>query len=225
MTTAAVITGCFNGIVLALTPVQRWGAAREFNNSFIAQRGFILIAVAVIVILTVLLAVVSFNRIRQGRKTTEKLFVEYAEKRGLTAHERQILLSIANKAGLKRNESIFTLFSAFDRGDAKVKENLVGQQTAKESEQLETVLLSLREKLGFKKEASFSRGSPAESKRLSSRQIPVGKTVHMTRRKARDSGDVESTIVRNSDTGLAVRLTKPVKITFGEFWCVCYFCS
>ena len=223
MTTAAVITGCFNGIVLALTPVQRWGAAREFNNSFIAQRGFILITVAAIVILTALLVVVSFNRIRQGRKTTEKLFVEYAEKRGLTAHERQILLSIANKAGLKRNESIFTLFSAFDRGDAKVKENLVGQQTAKESEQLETVLLSLREKLGFKKEASFSRGSPAESKRLSSRQIPVGKTVHMTRRKARDSGDVESTIVRNSDTGLAVRLTKPVKITFGEFWCVCYY--
>jgi len=109
MTMAAVITGCLNDIVLALTPDQRWAAAREFNSSFTAQRWFILIAVAAIVILTALLAVISFNRIRQERKTTENLFVEYAEKRGLTARERQILISIANKAGLKRNESIFTL--------------------------------------------------------------------------------------------------------------------
>ena len=45
----------------------------------------------------------------------------------------------------------------------------------------------------------------------------------MTRRKARDPGDVESTIVGNSDTELAVRLTRPVKITFGEFWCIHYY--
>jgi len=223
MTMAAVITGCLNDIVLALTPDQRWAAAREFNSSFTAQRWFILIAVAAIVILTALLAVISFNRIRQERKTTENLFVEYAEKRGLTARERQILISIANKAGLKRNESIFTLASAFDRGAAKMKESLAAQQTSEEASQLRTDLSFLREKLGFKKQPSYSRGSPVKSTKLSSRQIPVGKKVRLTRRKARDSGDIESTVIKNSDNELAVRLEKNVTVTFGEFWCVRYY--
>ena len=223
MTTAAVITGCLDGIVLALTPVQRWGAARQFNNSFIARRELILIAVASIVILAVLLMVISFNRIRRERKTTEKLFTEYAVKRGLTARERQILLSIANEAGLKRNESIFTLISAFDSGAAKVEKNLAGRQTDKESRQLEAVLFSLREKLGFKKEPSYSRSTPAESEKLSSRQIPVGRKVDVVHRKAQDSEAIEATVVKNSDTELAVRLTKPVTITFGEYWNVHYY--
>jgi len=221
MTTAAIITGCMNGNVLALTPVQRWAAAREFNGNFMAERWFILIGVIIIVILTVLLFLVSFNRIRQQRKGSARLFAEYAGKSGLTFPERQTLLNIANKAELKRNESIFTLASAFDRGVAKIKESLVGRQRAEENKQLKTVLSSLREKLGFIKRPSYSKGTTNES--LSSRQIPVGKAVHMTCRKARDNGDIEATIAKNSDTELAVRLSKPIEIIFGEFWCVRYY--
>lgn len=223
MTTAAVITGCLNGIVLALTPEQRWEATREFKSNFIAERWFIVVGIIAIVILTVLLVVISFKRTRQERKSSDQLFIEYAEKRGLTDRERQILLGIANKAGLKRNESIFTLVSAFDRGAAKIQESLAGRQPNEKDSQLRTDISFLREKLGFKKQPSYSRGSPAKSTKLSSRQIPVGKTLHMTRRKARDPGNVESTIVRNSDTELAVRLASPVRITFGEFWCVHYY--
>lgn len=223
MTTAAVITGCLNGIVLALTPVQRWGAARESNSDFMAERWFILIGIIAILTLAVLFFVVSFKRTRQERKVSDKLFIEYAEERGLTVRERQILLEIARKAGLKRSESIFTLVTAFDRGIAKMKENLVGQQTAKESKQLETVLSYLREKLGFKKGPSYSRGMPAKSKRLSSRQIPVGRKVHVTRRKTQDSEAIESAVVRNSDTELAIKLSKPITITFGENWNVRYY--
>ena len=224
MMTASVITGCLNGIILELTPVDRWDAARKFNSGFITHRWFILITVLAMVILTTLLAVISFTRIRQERKAAEKLFLDYAEKRGLTADERQILLSIANKAGLKRNESIFTLASAFDRGVAKMKESLAGQQASEEASQLRTELSFLREKLGFITRPSYSKGTTSKSKKLSSRQIPVGKTVYMTRRKkVQDSSDVESTIVRNSDTELAVRLARPVKITFGEFWCIHYY--
>jgi len=223
MTTAAIITGCMNGNVLALTPLQRWIAAREFNINFMAERWFILIGVIAIVILTVLFFVVSFKRIRQQRKDSARLFAEYAGKSGLTIVERQILLNIANKAGLKKNESIFTLSSAFDRGAAKMKENLVGQQAAEENKRLETVVSSLREKLGFVKRPSYSKGTANESKKSGSRQIPVGKTVHMTRRKTRGSGDIEATIVKNSDTELAVRLAKPIEIIFGGSWCVRYY--
>lgn len=210
--------------VLALTPRQRWEAAGKFNGDLAAESWFILIAVAVIVILTVLLAVISFNRIWQNRKAAEKLFVEYAQKRGLTAREREILLGIASGAGLKRKESIFTLDSAFDRGIARMKETLESQQTREQASQFRMELAFLREKLGFMEHPFHSKDVTGKSKKLSSRQIPVGKTVHMTRRKrAQDSGDVESSVVKNSDTELAVKLSKRVKITFGEFWCVRYY--
>ena len=225
MMTVPVIKSFLTVSILALTPVQRWEAIRRFNSSFMAERGFILIGIIAMVILTVLLFVISFKRTRQERKSSEKLFIEYAEKRGLTVLEYQILLETARKAGLKRNESIFTLATAFDRGTARMRENLVGQQTAKERKQLERILSSLREKLGFKEESSYSRGLSAKSKRLSSRQIPVGKTVHATRRKAEDSEAIEATVVKNSDTELTVRLTTPVTITFGEYWNVRYYFS
>jgi len=223
MTTAAIITGCMNGNVLALTPLQWWATAREFNINFMAERWFILIGVIAIVILTVLLFVVSFKRIRQQRKDSSRLFAEYAGKSGLTVSERRTLLNIANKAGLKKNESIFTLASAFNRGATKMKGSLVGQRAAEENKRLETVVSSLREKLGFVKRLSYSKGTTSESKKSGSRQIPVGKTVHMTCRKTRDGGDIEATIVKNSDTELAVRLAKPIEIIFSEFWRVRYY--
>ena len=221
--TIPVVGTILSKSILALTPLQRWEAVCRLNISFMEQRWFILIAVVALVILTALLAVISFSRIRQERKAAGKLFVEYAEKRGLTARERQILLSIANKAGLKRNESIFTLASAFDRGAAKMKENFADQRTSEEVNQLRTELSFLREKLGFMRQASYPKDMVSKSKKLNSRQIPAGKTVYMTRRKAQDLSNVESTVVRNNDTELAVRLTRPVKITFGEVWCVRYY--
>ncbi|MFA5239050.1 MAG: hypothetical protein WC476_04990 [Phycisphaerae bacterium] len=221
--TAAIITRCLNGIALALTPAQRWEAAVRFNTGFMAQRWFILLAVVALVVLTALLAIISFNRIRQELEAAEKLFVEYAEKRGLTARERQILLGIANKAGLKRNETIFTLASAFDHGVAKMKENFADRRTSEDVSKLRTELSFLREKLGFMRQASYPKDMASKSKKLNTRQIPAGKTVYMTRRKALERCDVESTIVRNSDTELTVRLARPVKITFGESWCIRYY--
>jgi len=221
--TAAVITGCLNGIVLALTPVERWEAARRIITNAMTERWFVIVGLASIIILIALFFIDNLHRTTQQRKGTENLFLEYSDKRGLTARERQILLSIANKAGLKRNESIFTLASAFDRGVAKMEESLTGQQTSEEASQLRTELSFLREKLGFVTRSSYFKGTTNKSKKLSSRQIPVGKTVYMTCRKARNPGDVESTIVENSDTELAVRLARPVKITFGEFWCIHYY--
>ena len=225
MITVPVIKSFLAVFILALTPVQCWEAARRFNSNFMAEGWFILVGIIAMAILTVLLFVVSFKRTMHERKSSEKLFLEYAEKRGLTALEHQTLLETARKARLKRSESIFTLATAFDRGTAKMKENLVGQQAAKERKHLETILSSLREKLGFEKESSYSRGMSAKSKRLSSRQIPVDKTVRVTRRKTEESEAIEATVVKNGDTELTVRLTTPVTITFGEYWNVRYYFS
>jgi len=224
MTTASVMTtGCLNGMVLAMTPLQRWRAAREFDMNSAAERWFVLIGIVAMLTLAVLLFALSFKRIRQERKASDHLFTEYARKRGLTLRERQMLLETARQAGLKRNEAIFTLGTAFDRGMAKIiEENLADQQATEESRQLKTELWSLREKLGFRNQPYAPDGSPTNTTKPSSRQIPVGKKVQLTRRKAQDSHDIESTVVENSHSELTLRLTKPVKVTFKEYWCVRY---
>lgn len=223
MVTPSAITGCFNAVVLALTPLERWAAARGNSGNVAIGRWFIVIGIIVILLLTVLLFVVSFNRNRREQKASGLLFVEYAAQRGLTVRERQILRKLARKAGLKRSESVFTLGGAFDRGAARMlEEGFADPQTREEAEQLKAELSFLREKLGFRKPAKSSAGAPATLTDLSSRSIAVGKKVRITRRKPPGSDRIESIVVENSDDGLSIKLEKSVRITFGESWCVRY---
>jgi hypothetical protein len=160
MPTALVVTAGFNVVVLALTPVERWKAAGRFNTNFMTEHWFILTGAAAIIILTALLLMVSYNRVAKEQKLTEQLFAKYAEKRGLSRRERQILLEIARKAGLKRGEAIFTMGSAFNRGAAKMIEESLSRREAEKGKSLRTELSFLREKLGFQKKTSTSIGSP-----------------------------------------------------------------
>lgn len=223
MTIASVMTESLNNILLALTPAERWEAARQMGGNFMAQPWFIVVGVIAMTALTALLFVVSYRRTMQERNNSDQLFADYAEKRGLSEREREVLLDIAKRAKLKRNESIFTLNTAFDLGIYKMKADFAKTHTAEEKEQFRAVLLSLREKLGFKKQSSVSRGTSATTSKLSSRQIPIGKPIHLTRRKSRDSGNIEAAVVENNDNELSIKLEKSVTITFGEFWCVRYY--
>ncbi len=222
------MTTVLNAIILgslALTPEQRWKAATGgFDTSFIVEHWFLLTAAALAIILAVLLLVVYRNYIVQQRKMGNQLFIEYAEKSGLSERERQFLLDIAAKAGLKQIEAIFTMRSAFDHGAAiMIAESVARQQTSAQTEQLRAELSFLREKLGFQKRALDSVGLSTKAKRLSSRQIPIGKTIHMARRTGRVSDSIESTVIENNDIELVVKLIKPVKIIFGEVWCARYY--
>jgi len=232
MITAPVITDSLAAIIPALTPAQRWDAARSwFGTSIITDRWFIIISLATLLILIVLFLVVSLQRTIQERKAAEQLFVEYADRRGLSEHERQILLDIAGKAELKRSEAIFTMGNAFDRGAAKIIEENLAQQKAEEAAARDNLrilhqqigLSSLREKLGFQKRRPASIGSPTKSKKVTSRQIPVGKKLHMTRRKTPGADSIESTVIKNDDTELMVKLGMPVVSSLGELWRVRYY--
>ena len=203
-------------IVLALTPAERWDAARkEFNIDigFMTERWFIITMVVATLLLMVLLLVVSFRRMAARRKLSNQLFDEYADKAGLSERERQILLSIADYSGLVEREAVFTMVSAFDRGAVRIIEQNLAQQGPQASAQLKMELSFLREKLGF----------TTESEKLSSRQIPEGRKVHLTRRTNRSSDEIEATVVENNDIELTVKLTIPVRITFGEVWRVHYY--
>lgn len=209
-------------VVLALTPTERWKAAGRFGTGM-TERWLILTGVAVIIVLTALLLMISLRRTTQKHKVSGQLFVDYAEKRGLSGRERQILLEIANKAGLKRSQAIFSMVGAFDHGAGKMIEESLAQQGAEESKWLRTELSFLREKLGFQKKSSVSIGPPTKLKKPSSRQIPAGKQLHITRRKSPDLGDIESTVIKNDNMELTVKLTTPVESKLGEFWRARYY--
>ena len=235
MITAHVITTALNAIILApflllqevwglaLTPKQRWRAAGDpFSTGFITERWFLLTLAAVGIILCVLLLVVHRNRIMQQRRIGSQLFAEYAEKSGLSRRERQLMLEIASKGRLKQPEAIFTMSSAFERGAAiLLKERVARKQPARQIEQLRAELSFLRKKLGFPQRDHTSIG--LRLKRLSSRQIPIGKKIYMMRPTSSASDAVESTVIENNDVELVVKLIKPIKIVFGEVWLVHYY--
>jgi len=225
MTAVTTVKTVLNVMLPALTPVQRWDAAgKRFSTHFIAENWFIITAVVTLIILILMFCVVSYRRRTLLRRGSEGLFLDYAEKCGLSEHERQILLDIADKAKLKECEAIFTMASAFDQGAAiMIKEILANPQTADEGEQLRAELSFLREKLGFQKQPSNAIGSTTRTRKLSSRQIPVGKKLHITRRHTRDLTSIESTVVKNDDVELTVQLTMPLESTPGEFWRARYY--
>jgi len=222
MVTTAIVTEGLSIIFLALTPLERWEATRRFDTDSLTEHLFLIAAMTALTLLVGLLIWVSYNRVVQQQRIAEQLFFEQAEKRGLSTRERQILLEVVSKSRLKQRNAIFTMQDAFDGSVARLmEERLASQRPSEETDQLRTELSFLREKLGFQPTSSV--GSPTNPKRLNSRQIPIGKTIHVTRRKARSSASIESIVLKNTEGDLVVRLAMPVQSTPGEYWRVRYY--
>ncbi len=211
------------GILAQLTPRERWEAMQGYET-VMSERWFTIGGLVAIAFLSALLFYVTYRRKRQELRVSGRMFDEYARKCGLTVREKIMLREIARRAGVRRDESIFTLGSAFDRGAGRmVQEQLDGEPSPEQVRELRMELSFVREKLGFKMCPSPAAGTAvADSSQLTSRQIPAGRKIHMTRRRDRD-GEIEATVVENTDTELAVRMSCNVKVTFGEFWCVRYY--
>jgi hypothetical protein len=227
---------------LALTPAERWKAAsrpfndsimdgrwlivlasRPFNDSIMDGRWLIVLAVVVLVVLTLLLVAVNRQKRTQQREATSRMFFEYADKIGLSTRECRVLIEIAKRAGIKRSEDVFTDDVAFYRGAAKLMEDgAVHDATGARNDSLSAELFFLREKLGFQNEVALSPDSSAKSKKRSSRQIPVGRKVHVTRRIAHGSDDIEAIVMENNKKEFTIKSAMPVKVTFGEPWRVRY---
>ena len=209
-------------IVQALTPIERLEATRRFDTSFVAEHWFLMATMTALTLLAGLLLWVSYNRVIHEKTVAEHLFFEQADNRGLSVRERQILIDVVGKSRLKRRDAIFTMQDAFDGGAARLLEQgLENQRPAEEADQLRAELSFLREKLGFQPTTSI--GSAAGPKKLSSRQIPIGKTVHVTRRKARSSASIDAVVLKNDEIELAMKLAVPVHSMLGEYWRVRYY--
>jgi len=225
MLTSFVTIDFFPRLLLALTALERWQGARRFNSpNIMTQRWFIITGAVVILILTILYIIVTYNRFLKERQTANKIFVENSKKRGLSRRERQILLEIAELTGVGRKESIFNLSTAFDRGSEQLLKKSIEEGLAEKTNILKNELSFLREKLGFRKRPVTSAPSRRRkrSKRLNSRQIPVGGILHLTNKENYELIDIECEVLRNDDKGITLKWNGPLGENIGVRWRVRY---
>ncbi len=210
-----------NTILLLLTPSQRLNALKHFDNSsMMDERWFTIIGIALLIILVMLLLWVSYKRKAEERKIAKSAynrFVDYAERIGLSEHERRILFQVTEKCGLKQSDAIFSMEDAFNHGAAKLAaESIATNPKTEDNEQLRADLALLREKLGFLPR-SFT-GLTAKSRKFDSRQIPIGKELHITPYKNNQSAGIDSNVIKNDDIELTLKLKTPVQTSPGERW-------
>lgn len=212
----------FEEVTLGLTPAERFQAAGRFESGNTVW--FVVIFGVIALALVVVLATVVWEHSRQKDKSGKDKFLEQAQKRGLSSRESQILLRVAKLTGLKKVESIFTMERAFDIGTGKVLDSATAlRMTDEQIKRLGEELAYIREKLGFKKKLMPVTEPVRRLRERSSREIPLGKRVYMTRRLGRDSENIEAIIIKNTDNVLAVRLAVALESSIGERWCVRYY--
>ena len=222
MTVFTVTTGT-NALLLTLTPAEKWQAIRRLGGSFIGEPTFVIVCIAALLILTVSLIAVSYGQKQKNLRAANELFTAYADRRGLNRRERQILMKIAAKAKLRRNESIFTLAGAFSRGAARVTDEVLTSHGPRECRRLGAELAVLREKLGFEPPASDSSGATIKSNKPGSRRIPVGKKIRIKPHRKGEPDGIEGTVIKNDQIELAVKLSTPLEAEPGELCCVHFY--
>ena len=224
MTASAAMSLVFEVGWLALTPWERLSdSASHWGDSDSAHVVIIILSIALVVLL-VLFTLASIQRNRKQRKTNRGYFDEYGVESGLSIRECELLAMVANKAGLGRPESVFTMRSAFGRGTAEIIEEAVESgSSAEDIEHLKMETAFLGAKLGFGGNRPGAGQSGERRNRVTTRDIPVGKSLYISGQESPAGTDIEATLVRNSDTELAARISKTVNVVFGETWRMHYY--
>jgi len=222
MITSKVLLTLLSGSISELTPIERWQAARWFNN-IVNQSWFIIASVTAVFVLVMLLVLVTYYRIINERRKINQLFMENAGTRGLSSREIHILIDIASKAKLKRIESIFSMSDVFDRGATQIIRSAFAQYGAQRSRYLSAELSILRGKLGFRKRNTTSNDLALSQKESDSRKIAIGRNLYLTSLDSDDFFDIETEVKENNNVELIVELTKPIELRQGTPLCVRYY--
>lgn len=208
-------------ILLALPVTERLEAVRRWNSGRPPTQGFTLIAIILLVVLVALLIWVSYTRWTQRRSQTREVFAENAMRRGLGVRDRQILLAIVMRSGLRRTHDVFTAIDAFDRGAIKLLSECMRNRTPQENEQLRSEIGRLREKLGF--QIASPIGSVVGLGQASSRDIPIGRSLEFVRTTPGNEIAVRGEVIRNDEIEFAVKLNAPIVSRAGESWHARYY--
>jgi len=181
MTASALIAIRLAEVVVGLTARERFRATQHLDNSSVmTSRWFTIAMVVVLVVSIIAFVVVSLCRKVRELKAAEKAFSDGAARKSLTESEADMLMAISMKIGLGKNEDIFSIGEAFERGAAALlEESRSGGKSVAGISQLEKQLAGLRGKLGFRKvSSSTTNGSVKpvdESAGAKPADFPVGK--------------------------------------------------
>ena len=217
-------TSLLSDFFLALTPLERLYALRHLSSNAITEQWFVIGGIAAIIALALLYIIISYNRRMREQYTTYEIFNQNADRCGFSERERQLLFLTARLGGIKRCESIFTMSKVFDLGAEKMIENSLIQHGAEPSRQIRAELSYIREKLGFKKNPVSSIGALKNPQKGSSRQIPVDKSIYITRRRAPDlDNELEAKVIANTNLQLLIKLAFAVETVPGDLWRARYY--
>jgi hypothetical protein len=219
----AIYATTSNFFIVALTPQQRWQAARHLNNALSVQQWVYMAGIAALLVLAAITVFMFLKRRAAHSAESSEHFIEQAVKRGLSDGERRVLVYVAKLAGLKDCSTIFTMKKAFSLGAQKLVREASSSMSAERIKQLAKELSRLREKLGFQERFAGVTNGATEGQKPSSRGIPEGKTLYITRRTNRDVDDIEAIVTGNTDEGIIVRLPVSINSSPNEQWQVRYF--
>ncbi|MHC4758845.1 MAG: hypothetical protein ACYTE8_09320, partial [Planctomycetota bacterium] len=224
MVSGVAITDSIISLVMTLTPIERLEAARRLDSTPAStEKLFMYLGIIAVSILTIMLFVISFERRTRERKKTSNAFKNYARRKGLSEDERKILMRIAKIAGLKRTASIFTMSSAFDRGATAVIEKSFSNQDPEYGKRLRSEIAFLREKLGFQKRQIDNTAWMSEPEKLTTRRVPVGKKLYLSKKENRTKPQVDGSVVKIDDVNIMIQFDSPVDFQAGDLLCVNYY--
>ncbi len=217
---------------LALTPLERFSAMRRLDShhpipdslrAILTHPGFIWGGILLIVILLISLFVVRRKRTVHDKRQHKEQFDFLCDQRGLTAQQREILAAIGKLSGSGRTEDIFFQSEVFIRGASKLMQDYFASgRNVIERKKMNILIGQIKQKLGYQKGAG---GLPVRRGRdpgLSSRDIPVGKTVSIALSTRPEGSRVDAVVIQNDEFELVLRPEIPVSCPPGEHWNVRY---
>jgi len=205
---------------LSLTPEEKWQAAREFNT-LAANRYFIGIGIVAVAIFIIALIFISRKQ-NAKHENLQRLFNQTARNHGLSGDEGEMLLDIVEKAGIKEPHMIFTMPKALDSGAMRILKKSVEKKGVEKTMHLKAKYLFLREKLGFEKQPLAAAGHVDRLRKLSSRQIPVGKKVRLSNYQLPGADTIEAEVTKNDRIGLTLHLETELEAAAIKSWRVRY---
>ena len=220
----------FGGVLSrVLTPYEKFEAMRRLgagsgpNDSILTNKWLVLFAASLVFILTIVLLVVRRVRVEREKEQAMTNFNHEANRKGLTAEEREILLGIAMKAGVKRINTIFTHWPAFDRGSAKLMQEVFSAgQNIVHRKKLNMTVNSVKVKLGFAMPVRSHGVGVVVAKGPTSRGIPEGRVVSIAPTHRSGGSRIEAVVAENTEYELILRPEIPVLSVPGDMWNVQY---
>jgi hypothetical protein len=217
---------------MALTPLERYSAMRRLDSrypmpdwlkAFLTHPAFIWSGIALVALLILTLLILRRKRTTHESKQHKEQFDFLCDQRGLTAQQREILKAIAQRSGMGRPEDVFFQSELFVKGASRLMQGYFASgHNLIERKKMNLLIGQIKQKLGFQKGAAAVPIRRGHDPGLSSRDIPVGKTVSIALSTRPEGSRVDAVVIQNDEFELVLRPEIPVSCPPGEHWNVRY---